>query len=909
LRRTFLFLLFSWAFTTQGQEVKTRVDSARATSALEIRVTDAAPGKRLHELLADIQSKRGVKFYFRPEWIESITLNDNYDGRTVAEMLDQLFQQTNLAYVQLYPHVVVILQDPTREILHRQALERATLERKKVEQRVVGKPGDVTRGKLVTISGTVVDSKTKAPMAGATIRVSDSQSGTSTDQDGKYSITVGAGARVISISFLDYEEKILDLTSYEDATIDIELVEAPVYLDEIVITDRALVERSTARLGQTQIAMKEIRLSPTMLGEVDLIRSVQLLPGVTTVGEAASGFNVRGGSVDQNLVLYDGMPIFNGSHVFGLLSTFNPEAVRDVSFYRGGIPAEFGGRASSVLDIRAREGDYDKWNGNAGIGLITANFMINGPITKGKSSLSASFRSTYSDWLIHSIKSDYGNLQESSVFFYDGTLKYTHRLSPKTKLSLTGYSSRDKFRLIGDSTYSWRNILVNARLDHQFESGLTGEFVLGESIYGYDFLFGESTNATELGFSILSTNAKAGFNHQLGKHKLNFGAQATWYRLNPGHQQPASPESTTSDIALGTQNAVETALYGADTWSPGERTFIEAGLRLPMFTSLGPASVRVYSGHPGLGDVVDTIVYGAGEPIKTYVGIEPRLAVRWMLTPLSSIKAGYSRVYQFLHLVTNTTSVSPVDIWQPSGPYFKPQIADQFSIGYFKDFKENKYGASAEAFYKHVDNLVDFKDGAKLILNPHIETELLQGKGWSYGVETSLSKNAGRVTGSANYTYARSFRQFAGPTDQESIGEGKRYPSNYDQPHIVNVIWKVAFTKRYYLTGNFTYHTGRPVTIPLAAIMVDNIPVSYFSERNQYRVPDYHRLDLALVIEGTHKRKKIGDGTWVFSLYNVYARKNVYTIFFRGDEDGILKPYQLSIIGTVLPSISYNLRF
>lgn len=867
-------------------------------------------GKKLSELLVEIESKNDVRFYFIPQWVESISIEESYAGQTLAETLDRLFLGTNLAYISVYPQVVVIVRDPAQAILHRQAIERAARERKKVEQRVFGNAANLAKGSKVTIRGTIIDSKTKEPMPGATIRVNDSPAGSMSSVDGKYTLILDPGTHVVSFTFVDYEEKIIDVVAFEDAVIDVDMNDIPTYLDEVVVTDRASREFSTTRIGQTQITIKEIKRAPALLGEVDLIRNVQTLPGVTTVGEAASGFNVRGGSVDQNLVLYDGMPMFNSSHVFGFLSTFNTEAIRDVSFYRGGIPAEYGGRASSVLDIRSKDGDYEKWNGNAGIGMITGNFMINGPLKKGKTSMSASIRSTYSDWLIHSIKSDYGNLSESSVFFYDGTLKVTHLISPRTKLSVTGYSSQDSFRLMGDSTYRWKNILGSVRLDHQFASGLTGEFVVGESVYGYDLIYGDSTSATKLGFSIASTIAKAGFNYQLGKHKVNFGGQLTYTRFNPGSQEPDSPESTSGKVSLDKQNVAELAIYAADTWSLTEKTFLEAGLRLPLFTALGPASVNAYSSSQhDLSNVTDTLHYKAGQPIKTYLGIEPRLAFRYMIAPGQSVKAGYSRVYQFLHLVTNTTAVSPVDIWQPSGRYFKPQIADQFSLGYFVDIKESKYGMSVEGFYKFIDNLVDFRDGAKLIMNRHIETDLLQGKGWSYGVETSVAKNVGNFTGTVNYTYARSFRRIAGPTINESISEGNRYPSNYDQPHIVNVNWKVGITKRYFFTGNFTYHTGRPVTIPLARVTVDNIPIAYFSNRNQYRVPDYHRLDLALVIEGSHKRKKLGDGTWVFSLYNVYARRNVYTVFFKTGYDNVPRPYRLSIVGTVLPSISYNFKF
>lgn len=878
---------------------------------LDIKMEGADQGKKLTTVLTEIESKYAGRFYFREQWIENITIDQDFSGKTLAEMLTILFSGTDLTYISPYPQTVVILHDPTQQILYRQALIKAIGERKKIEQQTFGSEKNIQKGKKIRISGRVLDFKTQQPLPGANIRVSDLQSRVSADDEGRYSLTLDPGTYLFTFTFVDREEKVIDIAAYQDAVVDVEMIEAAKYLDEVVVEDRATREVSTSRIGQTQLTIKEIKRAPSMLGEVDLVRNVQMLPGVTTVGEAASGFNVRGGSVDQNLVQYDGMPMFNSSHVFGFLSTFNPEAIRDVSFYRGGIPAEFGGRASSVLDVRAKDGDYEKWNGNVGIGLITGNIMANGPIQKGKTSMSASLRSTYSNWLIHSIKSDYGNLKKSSVFFYDATLKFTHLISPGTKLSVTGYSSNDAFRLIGDSTYRWSNVLVSARLDHQFSQSFTGEFLLGQSNYGYNIDYGDTTNASTLAFRIRSTTAKAGFNYQTGAHKLNFGWQGTYYNLSPGYQYPTSPESTTKRFSLDRQNSLETAFYGADTWTISERSFLEYGLRIPLFMSLGPATMNVYARDrpKETGSVIDTISYGRGKPIKTYMGIEPRLAYRWMLTKATSIKAGYSRVYQFLHLVSNTTAVSPVDIWQPSGRYFEPQISDQFALGYFADISEDKYSFSSELFYKKIKNVVDFKDGAQLILNRHIETELLQGKSWSYGIETSLIKNTGKFTGSLNYTFSRSFRRFAGPTDVESIADGKVYPSNFDQPHIVNLSWKLALTRRHYFTGNFTYHSGRPVTIPLAAFNYDNIPVAYFSERNQYRIPDYHRLDLALVIEGNHRRKKLGDGTWVFSLYNVYARKNVYTVFFREAAKGVLKPYQLSVIGTILPSVSYNFKF
>lgn len=883
----------------------------QAQNILLLGLDGTEQGKPLPVFLEEIEQKNAARFFFLPEWIAPISFQQNFKGKTLEETLNELFLGTDLTYFTMDSNEVVIVKDPSLAILRKKAIETAIRQQKKIVPFAFGEQVKSRRkDQRVIITGRVIDLKTKQPLPHTNIQVSDNQY-TTTDEQGKYFLKLTPGAYVLNVSFVNREDKVIDLLAYADGEINLEMEEVPTMLDEVVIQDRATRELTTSRIGLTQLSIREIKRVPPILGEVDLIKQIQTLPGVTTVGEAASGFNVRGGSVDQNLILYDGMPVFNGSHVFGFFSAFNAEAVRDASFFRGGIPAEYGGRASSVLDIQSKDGNYKKWNGNAGIGMLTSNFMINGPLYKDKTSIAASFRSTYSNWLIHSVHTDYANLSKSMVFFYDGTLKLTHLISDRTKLSFTGYSSKDAFRLTGDSTYQWSNLQVSAKLDHQFSSKLGSEFIAGVSSYGYSVVNSDYLTALELSYRITSSVIKAGFHYQEGNHKINFGWQLMHYQFSPGILKPESAASNAKPISIDKQYSIENAVYAADNWSINEHLSLETGMRLPLFTSFGPASVNVYKNGESrdVNTITDTLHFSGGQAIKTYFGFEPRVSFRWMTSPTASVKIGYNRMYQFLHLVTNTTAVTPVDIWQPSGYYFKPQHADQISIGYFKDFHDKKYGVSSEVFYKGVKNILDFKDGAQLILNKHLETDLLQGKGWSYGVETSFSKNSGRITGSMNYTYSRSFRQIRGLTSSESINGGSPYPASFDQPHIVNLSWKYNLSRRYFFTGNWTYHTGRPVTIPLSAFPVENMTVAYFSGRNQYRIPDYHRLDIAVVFEGNHKRKKRGEGTWVLSIYNVYGRKNPYSIFFKSSGSGIPQPYQLSILGSALPSLSYNVKF
>ncbi len=898
--RNILFVFFLFSFLASG-----------AQGILLHTLDGSEKGKSLIELLTSLEQSKSARFYFSKDWIASVTFQRSFEGQTLEAALDELLRGSDINFVDFYPNSIVFIKDPTQALLRKQAIEAAVVQQKKIDRLIIGKPENVVKGKMITLKGSVIDAKTNEVLPRANIQIANTPFGTTTDEAGNYSLSLSSGSHVINFSFVDYEGKLLDLVIYEDGEVNLELEKMPLVLDEVVIQSQFTKELTTTRIGQIQLTMRELKRAPAFLGEADIIKQVQTLPGVTTVGEAASGYNVRGGSVDQNLILYDGMPAFNSSHVFGFLSAFNSEAIRDVSFYRGGIPAEFGGRVSSVLDIQTKDGDFEKWNGKAGIGMITSNIMVNGPLVKERTSMAASFRSTYSNWLVHSIRTDYANLKNSAVSFYDGTIKLAHLFKNKSKLSFTGYASKDGFRLMGDSTYQWHSLQASLRYDRQISPTLNAEFIAGISSYGYNVINQNKLTASVLSYRITTTMIRAGFNYQYGNHKINFGGQLMHYGFDPGSFKPDSPISNAKEVSMDNQYAIENAFYGTEDWSFNEKIFIEGGLRLPIFLSFGPASVNLYKeGVPReLTNQTGVRNYRGAQIIKAYFGAEPRLSFRWMMSSKASVKLGYNRMNQFLHLVTNSTAVTPVDIWQPSGYYFKPQKADQISLGVFRDFRQKKYTSSAEVFYKSIKNILDFKDGAQLILNPHLETDLLQGKGYSYGLETFASRNTGRLTGSLNYTYSRTFRVINGPTPSESVNRGNRYPANFDQPHILNFSWKYNLSRRHYFTGNFTYHTGRPVTIPLSAFAYENSSYAYFSARNQYRIPDYHRLDMALVIEGNHKRKKSGEGTWVISIYNVYGRKNPYTVFFKSSGNGVPKPYQLSIIGTVFPSISYNFKF
>lgn len=889
-----IFILFSISLSAQ---------------VLDTKLDGSENGKSLESVLQEFEAKNPVRFYFLPDWISSIQFAEGFEGKTLRTGLTDLFLGTDLNFVELDPNTIVIVKDPTMVLQYNTTLTVANKEQKKIEKVTLGAPGGTGR-KTVTFTGKVVDSKTDGPMVGVNVLVNDLKTGTITNIDGQFELKLPAGSHVISFNFINYEERILDLEIYTNGSHDIKLEETPMVLEEIIVQDRTMRDIQTSSIGVTQISIKEIKRAPALLGEVDLIKQIQTLPGVTTTGEAASGFNVRGGSADQNLIMYDGMPVFNSSHVFGFFSTFNAEAVRDVTFHSGGIPAEYGGRMSSVLNIRSREGSYEKWEATGGIGIISTNLAVGGPIVKDKTSIIVSARSTYSDWLINTVKSNYVDLQNSTVTFYDGSAKLTHLFTKQTKLTLSAYVSHDQFRLRGDSTYRWDTKLSTLQFDHEFKGGFNFGVMAGYGSYQYNVLDQNPDTGFDLRYKLEYPTAKTHIGFVRAGHKAEVGFQSTYYNFNPGTFAPTNENSDRKFIQIDRQRSIESAAYISDQFDITKKLNVTVGLRYSLFDALGEADVALYKADAPLAtfNQTGTLHVDSGKKIRSFNNPEPRIAFRYAFNEEQSIKIGYNRMFQYLHLVTNTTAITPVDIWQPSGYYFKPQLGDQLSAGYFRTFTKKGYESFVEAYYKTMNNILDFKDGAILLLNPSLETDLLQGKGRAYGVEFSVKKSTGRFIGALSYAYSRSFRTIIGTFPEENINDGREYRSNFDQPHVVNLSWRYNITRRYFFTGGFTYHTGRPITLPLTAYSIQNFTVSAFSDRNQFRIPDYHRLDIGLVVEGNHKRRKILDGTWTFSVYNVYARRNPYSIFFKEARPGILRPYRLAVIGTALPSLSYSFK-
>jgi hypothetical protein len=868
-----------------------------------VLISESAP---LTSFLIRFEEQHEVKFFFADEWLQGYSVDAQLNGRTLKNVLTEVLLGSEVTFELMFDYAVIFRKDPAGEILRDSILRTAAAAKKDIEERVIGDRKNYQPGKQVVITGLVKDEFSSLPLSGVVVVVNDKQ-GSETDADGRYKLTLQGGEYVIGYRYVNYREKVIDLKVYSNGVINVVLEETPIILDEVVVSDQAILNR---RVGQSSLRLTDVRRSPTFLGERDVIKQIQNQPGVTTVGEVASGFNVRGGGVDQNLVLYDGVPIFNTAHAFGFFTAFNSDALSQVTFYRGGIPAEFGGRVSSVLNITSKEGGPQKWTGGGGIGIISSYLTAGGPIRKDSTTINASFRTSYSDWALDMAKSNYRNIQNSSLSFYDGSVKFAHKFTARTKLTASGYTSLDRFSLLNDTLYNSRNIAVNLQLDHALNSKLFSSVALSFGKYAYKVQEEDPATASELEYSITYPSLKFDFNYD-GTHKLSFGLHNTFYDFNPGSLKPGTPESNARDIDIRNERSLESALYFSDAFNLEEDILIEAGMRLSIFNRIGPGTVYKYAPDKPMEtwNITDSTQYSSGEIMKTYFGLEPRLSVKYSLGPDDAIKLGYNRMFQYLHLVSNTAAVTPVDVWQSSNSYFKPQVADQISLGYYRNLKEDTYEAFAEVFYKSVQNVLDFKDGANLILNKHLETALLKGKGKSYGIETSVSKIKGRLQGSVSYTFSRSWRKIDGRYSDEKINKGDWYPSNYDQPHVTTVNWRYGISRRIFFSGTFTYRTGRPMSLPVSSYEIDGVPVLNFSDRNLYRIPDYHRLDVAFIIEGNHKRKKLWDGTWVVSFYNAYGRRNAYSVFFQDDGRGDLKPYKLSVIGSIVPSLSYSFKF
>lgn len=744
----------------------------------------------------------------------------------------------------------------------------------------------------VTVSGYLKDATTGEYLIGATVFEKNSYSGAVTNTYGFYSLTLEKGDCDLLFTYIGYGEVLEELDLKENTKMNISLEPAGVKLDEVVITS----ERKDKNVTSTQMSMetldmKQLDKLPVLFGEKDILKTIQLLPGISTTSEGGNGFSVRGGSVDQNLILLDEAPVYSASHLMGFFSVFNADAIKGMDVYKGGIPAKYGGRASSVLDISMRDGNTQKFAGSGGLGLISSRLTLEGPILDDKMSFIVSGRRSYAD-----IAAKGAQIIDdaATLYFYDLNTKINYRINDENRLYLSGYFGKDDFGY-EDFGMSWGNATGTLRWNHLFSARLFSNTSLIYSNYDYGFAVGDDI---EMSSGIVDYGIKQDFTYFLNpENTMKFGFNSTNHTFDPG--QLVATGMLDLEIVLEKKKAIESGVYVSNEQKFNSRFSADYGVRLSMFNQIGEGTAKTYNDD---NEVIDSVYYGKGELMQSYYGFEPRLAMNYILTPKSSVKASYNRMSQYLHLMSNSTSGQPTDTWTPSTTNIKPLTVNQVAVGYFRNFFDDQYEFSVETYYKDMKNVTDYKDGADITLNEDLESYVLQGDGRSAGLEFYVKKRFGRMTGWLSYTLSRTENQIDG------INDGEWYATKLDKTHDISIVGSYQMTDRMSLAGTWVYYTGNAVTFPSGKYEYDGKVWSYYTERNGYRMPSYHRFDLNLHLLG--KSRKRFETSWDFSVYNAYNRLNAYTISFREsmDEPGTTEAVKLSLFG-IVPSISWNFKF
>jgi hypothetical protein len=755
--------------------------------------------------------------------------------------------------------------------------------------------------KRYPVSGHVKDAQTGEDLFGASVLVIEIGTGTVTNEYGFYSVSLPKGQYSLRFSYTGYESQVHKLTVEKELILDIRLNPASEILNEVEIkAERSDANIKAPEMSVVKMDVKTINKIPALMGEVDIIKAIQLLPGVQSVSEGSSGFSVRGGSPDQNLVLLDEATVYNASHFLGFFSVFNNDAIKDVKLYKGDLPAQYGGRLASALDVRMKDGNQKNFSGTGGIGLISSRLTLEGPIIKDSTSFIVSARRTYADLFLFLANDE--NARESQMFFYDFNAKVNHYINENNRLYISGYFGKDVFK----NPFAYMklgNATSTLRWNHLFSKKLFSNFTGLYSQYNYNL--GTSNDDDPNSFlwtSILQDyQVKGDFTYYPStNHTVRFGVNSTLHIFDPGKAKGTGEETIFTEYKLPRAYALESGIYISNDQLIGSRLTLKYGLRFSLFQNIGPGTVYNFDENFELSDSAN---YNNVDFYNTYSGIEPRIGMTYVLNEVSSVKASYSHTYQYLQLAQNSTAGTPLDIWFSASPNVKPQVADQVAAGYFRNFRDNTFETSVEVYYKNMRNSIDFKDHAELLLNKQLEGELRFGKSWAYGIEVMLAVPEGRLNGWVSYTYSRTWRKFG------DINSGKFYPAPYDSPHDVSIVLNYDISKRVSLSANWLYSTGKPVTFPTGRAVIDGAIVPIYSDRNEYRMRDYHRLDLSATLFQKPNDKRF-NWNLVFSVYNAYNRHNTWAINFVQDAGNPYNTYaEHTYLFGIIPAVTFNFNF
>lgn len=912
--RTILFslLCFIAALSTSGQTV----DCPRINAVFQ--------GEPLIQIIEQLRQQNGYAVYYKTEWLDSITysgkvenacLNDfllgainnerftiyDYDGKTILS-----YNQPLIAISNQFLQSDSVTQEPESSFL----IDLLLADKNQNQSQEVIQLGTKSQSKnqQVTVTGYVTEQQTKLPIIGALVYLNDKSVSTLTDLNGFYSLTIPAGKHILNVQYSGMKDYRSETIVFSDGQINIELQESIISLNEVVITADRNSQFENTEMGVERLDIETIKTVPKVLGENDIVRATLTLPGVSNSGEAAQGFNVRGGGTDQNLILYNNLTVYNPSHFFGFFSIFSEDFVKTSELFKSYIPAKYGGRLSSVLSINSGDVSTDTLEMAGGINPITGRLSVSTPIIKNKLAIKVGTRLTYSQWVLK--QADSREVRDSDAKFYDLAFRAKYTVNKNNSLYVNAYRSKDSFNLLSDSTFSYSNSLVGLEWYTDINPQLNGHLSLGLSEYRYEIENNErSTEAFRLDYGIKEYSFLAGIDHTLTNDIiLNYGVNAKYLEIRPGSIEALADSSLVESKTIPTERGVESSIYLSSEWQITPILSLNAGIRYSSFGAIGPKQSYVYNNESrSVNTISDTVTLQG--IFKKYHGPEYRISARTEINNRTSFKASYVRNRQYINLLSNSTSVSPIDIWKLSDEYIKPQIGDQYSIGIYKTSKNKLFENSIEVFYKTQSNLLEYKIGSDFILNESLASDILQGNGYSYGMEASIRKPQGRLNGWISYTYSRSFIEIDGEIPELKINDGAVFPSNFDRPHNINIVTNYKFNKRFSGSLNINYLSGRPVTVPLGQVVVNGDVVIYYSDRNEFRIPNYFRVDLGINMEGNHKKNKLAHGFWTLSIYNLFGRDNAYSVFFvESDSQADIRGFQLSIFDQPIPTITYNFR-
>lgn len=761
----------------------------------------------------------------------------------------------------------------------------------------------------VTLNGYIKDASNGEELIGVSVYIPQLHAGAVTNAYGFYSITLPKGKYEVQYSYVGYSFQTITVEINKDVANNVEMMSEATMIDEVVISDKPIDENVVSlQMSKNTLDLNRVRKLPALFGEVDIIKNIQMLPGVLTAGEGTSSFYVRGGSADQNLILIDEAPIYDPSHLFGLFSVFNADVIKDAELYKGGIPARFGGRLSSILEVRTKDGNNKKVGVSGGIGSMASRVMVEGPLKKDKSSFIISARRSYVDLFLRAAN------QDNLVHFYDINAKVNWKYNNNNRFFAAFYSGRDVFNFSDEFGFAWGNKTATFRWNHLFNQRLFSNTSVIASNFDYKLELKDPVQGFKWTSSLQELSIKYDLSYFINtKNELSFGYHITGRRFSPGRISPNTEGSIFSEVELQHMYALDHAFYISNQQKLNEKLTLDYGVRLSIFQNLGSSDLYLYEDPQNNVNIerTDTVHYGAWKNIKTYVNVEPRIAIRYLIADGQSVKLSYNRMVQNTHLIAAGTVPVPFNTWNPSGYYLEPQLADQVAAGYFRNFKDNIYEFSAEAYYKDIKNVTDFADNAEIFFNQDLSTEFRQGKAWAYGIEFMMTKKEGKLTGSIGYTLSKAMRKVPG------VNLDREFAANYDRRNVVNIQAAYDMNAKWTFGANFTYSTGRPTTLPTGKFEYQNYNPDVISERNGYRLPAFHRLDLSATLTPKKNANRKWQGQWVFSVYNAYNRQNPFTIYTRttknddGDVigDGKTKEARMVYLFPILPSVTYNFKF